>query len=325
MFLPEDIDLPSLEKAVREQLSRSLLHIGERIEGKLPYDREKLGDAAENILIHRVVPAVFARYLDLVEAIKQRDTAAVEGAVEQLHEQSRVDAGLKILPYDRDELGSDYERFAEIILAKHYGEQPIVAADGALSEISENVAHALEVLGEIDPEVVHAVDSLWSRIYVCKAQRGEGYRGFGGVTSFLLWGGTFLNAEYYHDRLLAIEYIVHEVTHSTLFAMNAGEPIVRNPLSERYGSPLRSDPRPMDGIFHATMVCGRLAYAMDLLMNSQQGWEFDRERMEDKRSTFAKKFFDGEVTVLEHGDLSEDGKAVFARAGELVRKIDIGL
>ncbi|MBL6431916.1 MAG: hypothetical protein HPM95_15385 [Alphaproteobacteria bacterium] len=55
---------------------------------------------------------------------------------------------------------------------------------------------------------------------------------------------------------------MHEAAHGTLFAMSPVEFYVFNPENERYSSPLRLDPRPLDGIYHATFVLARMHIAM---------------------------------------------------------------
>ncbi len=63
--------------------------------------------------------------------------------------------------------------------------------------------------------------------------------------------------------------LLHETAHQLLFGLSLDQPVVENDVEERYASPLRPDPRPMDGIFHATFVCARMRYGYVRLDGSQ--------------------------------------------------------
>jgi HEXXH motif-containing protein len=53
-----------------------------------------------------------------------------------------------------------------------------------------------------------------------------------------------------------------------LFGFGMGKPLVENHEHERYTSPLRGDPRPMDGVVHATYVVARMHYAVTRMLDS---------------------------------------------------------
>ncbi len=100
---------------------------------------------------------------------------------------------------------------------------------------------------------------LWVRIIVASASSEDGQLGFEGVTSFMAWGATFMNGDMHMSERKTAHFLVHEVTHALLFGLSSDDPLVLNSPDESYPAPLRTDPRPMDGIYHATIVCARLA------------------------------------------------------------------
>jgi HEXXH motif-containing protein len=55
--------------------------------------------------------------------------------------------------------------------------------------------------------------------------------------------------------------LVHEASHSLLFGLSAEEALTSNG-DERYPSSVRSDERPIDGIFHACFVTTRVHSAI---------------------------------------------------------------
>jgi HEXXH motif-containing protein len=136
-------------------------------------------------------------------------------------------------------------------------------------------------------------------------------RGFGGASSFMLWGSVLLNTEYYDAKLDMMAALLHETAHQLLFGLSLDQPVVENDVEERYASPLRPDPRPMDGIFHATFVCARMHYGYARLMESQTvaldcG---DRTLVEQRQRKYRGKFFDGLATIQHHGRLRQTATA----------------
>ncbi len=59
--------------------------------------------------------------------------------------------------------------------------------------------------------------------------------------------------------LYFIEHIIHEASHIHLNCLMAIDPLILNAPDERFTSPIRTDPRPMMGVFHATYVSARIA------------------------------------------------------------------
>jgi len=91
---------------------------------------------------------------------------------------------------------------------------------------------------------------------------------FNGASTFFLWGATFLNADLRRTAVSLIDLLVHESSHVLLFGLGAESALTRNSGDERYSSPLRADPRPIDGIFHACFVATRVHLAMSRLLDS---------------------------------------------------------
>ena len=135
---------------------------------------------------------------------------------------------------------------------------------------------------------------------------------FGGVTSLTLWGAVTLNTELHRTPLEIAEGLVHEGAHTLLFGYAVDERLVRNPNSERFASPLRSDPRPMDGVFHATFVCARLhLFYRRLLERRPEGLRgFDPRALERKMAQLASRFDDGARLIADKASLTPLGEKV---------------
>ena len=94
---------------------------------------------------------------------------------------------------------------------------------------------------------------------------------------------------------------------------------MRNPDDRLYPSPLRADPRPMDGIYHATYVSARLCWAMRRL--SEESGLDSETRMAAKTAAEAdmRNFAAGHAVVVEHADLTETGQALMVEAEAYMR------
>ncbi|MDF3882107.1 aKG-HExxH-type peptide beta-hydroxylase [Cupriavidus basilensis] len=62
-----------------------------------------------------------------------------------------------------------------------------------------------------------------------------------------------------------MEHLVHETSHNVLYALMDLDPMVLNPVNERYTAPLRTDLRPIYGIYHACFVLSRMVRVFRLL------------------------------------------------------------
>ena len=94
----------------------------------------------------------------------------------------------------------------------------------------------------------------------------------------MLWGGIIINADRKDGPLGMVQMLVHESAHNLLFGYAVDGHLVENDEEERYSSPLRPDPRPVEGIYHATFVVARMFMAVKSLLDSEVLPEADREQ-----------------------------------------------
>jgi hypothetical protein len=102
-----------------------------------------------------------------------------------------------------------------------------------------------------------------------------------------------------------LEHLVHESSHNLLFALMIMDPMVLNPVSQKFSAPLRKDLRPMYGIYHAVFVVARMVRVFKLLVN--KGYP-EYQKMVDH---FEPRLKNGIKVVSEHGDLTIPGKKFF--------------
>jgi HEXXH motif-containing protein len=107
-----------------------------------------------------------------------------------------------------------------------------------------------------------------------------------------------------------VEAIIHETAHLLLFGTGVGEPL--NPDEERYASPLRSDPRPMEGVVHATYVLARIAAAMEQIGRFEGLTDVERARAGSVLKAYSAWFRESLGVIREHARFTKVGEAVFA-------------
>lgn len=144
---------------------------------------------------------------------------------------------------------------------------------------------------------------------------------FDGGSHYQLWGLLILNPAFHRTPLAIAEVLVHEASHLLLFGFTIDEPLVLNPETARYPSPLRRDPRPMDGIYHAAYVSARMALTMHKVANSavvSDAIRLEAARMRDEDIV---NFQKGADVVRAYASFTETGLAIFTNAEQAVRDL----
>ena len=143
--------------------------------------------------------------------------------------------------------------------------------------------------------------------------------GFAGGSCYMLWGALFLNASAHGSDVATIEAIAHESGHSLLFGLTIDEPLVLNDGRELFASPLRDDPRPMDGIYHATFVSARMHWAMSELLRSGKLSVEEAVLASAHLDADRRNFWSGYATVEPHARLSETGRLLLTSAHDYMK------
>ena len=307
---PRDIDA-----AIRLRFSRSLAYILQKAKGRLDVDVARFEAALENIRARQQNPGIFARYYDLISAVTSNEIAEANVLLQEIVVLAEGPAAsFTIVPYARQTLGPDYERFPRLIFAEYSQTNPMQSpSDLQSAGHTQMLEEAIEIISQVDPVVHSEVKALLHRVYLATANKNPSAKRFGGVTSFLVWGGSFINIDFYRTRWDAVQFLVHEITHGLLFGLSFDEPLVQNAPDESYRSPLRADPRPMDGVFHATLVCGRLADFNQAWLDSGLVKGADGESSRKAVADNLRSFRDGVEVINKHGRLSAQGRQLIER------------
>jgi HEXXH motif-containing protein len=172
---------------------------------------------------------------------------------------------------------------------------------------------AFAIFARVAPELGAEIRSLLTEIVFVSGVPNESLR-FDGATSFFCWGALFLNADAYCSLVKMIDGLSHETAHAYLFALSLGDSFVDNPDDELHPSPLRADPRPLDGTFHATYVSARMHYALSQVIES--GLLSRSEENEARKAVAAScaAFSDGFKTLSDYASVTALGRQVMGAA-----------
>lgn len=309
---------PEAARALAARMDRELVASLDHIAGacrdaglEVPFDRAAY--AAALGAGNSVHPAVYGSHFDLLDAIADSDEGRILNrfAIIASMPQAR---GLDPVSLDAATLGADieaiYRRFIDADAGRPLNlvaPEPDVAA-GAAARVAEARALMAQA-GDFEEEF-----SAITRQLVMARHRPGAPHGFGGASTFFLWGALFFNAHDYFTPLDLAMTLVHESTHGLLFALAMDEPVTLNDKAARYSSPLRDDPRPMEGIFHATCVIARMHLFLDSVAAAPGVHGETRERAGELAAECLPGFSGGHETIEAHGELSPTGRRLLDAA-----------
>ncbi|GJE13282.1 hypothetical protein FOHLNKBM_4345 [Methylobacterium longum] len=214
-----------------------------------------------------------------------------------------------VLTIAEGDLGAiDVARYRAVIdsdVEQPLGLRPVEPAE--VHRIRGLVAEARGLLTEADLTLLDEIDTLGHQIVLATNASG----GFGGAATVFLWGAVVLNPARVPDRVTLVEGLAHETAHALLFGMTLGADLTTNDPIERYASPLRRDPRPIEGIVHATYVLARMNHALMALRGAKSLDDRERVLIANKLAHNRASYEAGLGVVLAHGRFTPDGEAIF--------------
>lgn len=299
--------------AMARRLGGSLRHIVERSEGHVDVLPARTLPLIERLEAgERAAPDAFAVYHDMVRAIERDDLDDLQALFHDLADAGRPFDRMRVTGFSVDELGGRrLERYG-----RHAGDDddhPVRFAatrGAAVGELDARVFAALDLLTSGAPAVASEIEAVVSEVVVADPDRTAGGRSYGSISAFPLWGAIFINPDTVRDDLDCISVLVHETTHMLLFAYSLDEPLVLNPATDVFASPLREDSRPMDGILHATCVVARMHDALSTCVRSGRLSAVEEESARGRLDDLAASCARGMAVVRVHADLTDTGRAV---------------
>lgn len=316
-FFPSGARGAQLDRDVRGRLADSLTILGDTIADQRPELREPLDLCIVTLRTRPVRPGLFVLYSDLVQSVFLDDEPAFASAVEEVVEfDHTAENGVRAVTMrDADLGGGMADRFL-----RQLNDDPTTPVrvhalpDEELVRSSNCLAETLSLLDAAAPELSREIRALIREIIFVASAPAPGGTVFHGASTFYLWGALLLNAARHRDPVSMAEGLAHEAAHSLLLGYSFGAPLVDNDPSERFSSPLREDPRPMDGIVHATYVLARMHYCLERLLGSGMLPAAERDRMEETKRRRRANYLSGLDVVAAHARLTPVGRALLEGA-----------
>ncbi len=317
MFIPHPSGRArELDREMRQDLASSLERIAAMAAAVLP-GQDGLADALAQVRAHRIEPGVFALYYDLVFALQNRDWPAVAGLWTRLLARAREEPQPRLLRYRPEDLGEDAERFQR--LTSIGTPEPVVFSDPDDDDwrrFEDTAPAALGLLERAHPAWAEEVRELGVWTIAAAPERKPQARGFSGGSSLMAWGAILVNVRDWTDRVGVLGVIAHEATHLMLFGVSRSEPLVTNPVGERYQTEARPMPRPMNALYHSTYVSGRMARMSQEILDRCAGELSDDERrkLEQSLTLQRERFVQGEAVIRREARLTPLGRRLIEEA-----------
>ncbi len=314
-FAPDAQRARMIDHRMRALLGESLEHIADKIRGQVTFDEKQLLNIATQLKQGgKFPPSTFAIYTDLVKTLLAGDFAEAEELLADLVQEKPLTTTVQMLPLDSPLIARQGDRMKRLMDSDPDTAFPITAPSHHVTEtFTGRLEETMKLMESTTPELAAEINALISQIIMVVPDSESGYL-FDGGSSYMMWGGLFLNAQSHENEIALLEVLAHESAHMLLFGFCRDEMLVSNSDDELFPSPLRADPRPMDGIYHATWVSARMHWAMSQLINSGKLSQSQQELASTHMQADKINFENGYGVVKQHAKLTDTGRAVMQPA-----------
>lgn len=314
-FFPSAAIAQEFDQTTRERLADSLTYLAEVCSEEIELSQPQLDQALSRIRAQSILPETLAAYYELVQAIQADDFDFVRTLFEEILTATTAGETLQALPFLSSQTDIPSIRYMRQVDTDP--ENPFNIRQSSPEDFNraEQLIHeSLDLLETESPALFAEITALIKRVMLGSGPTEKELNTFDGASAPGLWGAIVLNAIEPKDVVDMAQTLAHESCHNLLFGYCIDDRLVNNLDDERYSSPLRIDPRPLDGIYHATFVLARMYYtAAALADNPQLSPELQQKaRQEMKNRQIG--FYDGLSTLKQHADYTDQGKALMDAA-----------
>ena len=310
-FAPDASRGARLDQAVRAGLADSLTTIFESLDTAGAAGASRRAAMLGRLAAGPVPPGLFGVYVELVLAIFADRDREVDVLLNALPGPWPVSEGLSIVTLDDAELGHGQSARYQRLLSDDIACAIEPLRPAALEAAARRLTQGLDLLQAGAPDLFGEFRALVRQVVLVAPGAGPQAFTFGGASTFSLWGALVLNAEGFGDRVGIAVSLAHEAAHTHLFGLALGGRLTENDEAERYPSPLRRDPRPMEGVAHASYVTARMVYALKALIASGQLDAGETGLAADRLTVNETAVAQGLATVMAHARFTPLGAAAF--------------
>ena len=316
-FLPDARHGRDLYARIAHRLAGSYAHVFDACGAVCRLDQPALAAHCDAIrAASRVRPDLFILHADAVDAACRSDPAAIRAAADAfLAAAVAAPDGLRLRGWDDASFSAGEAARYRWAFAES-GDTRVTLVPpkpAAFARACDALTAARAALAVAAPALHGEIEALVGEVVFAAGRIGATMT-FDGISSFNAFGALVLNAAEHASVPGALAGYVHEAAHLLLFAHTEGRELVDNGPEAIHPSPLRADPRPMDGIFHATFVSARMAYALERALGSDALAASDRDEAARLLAGARRAFTDGLGVVRAAGRPTVVGRALIDAA-----------
>lgn len=316
-FVPSAERIFFLDARMRRRLADSLRHVWEQAGSYLKISPEDFQQFLSRLERQPVSPLTFSFYFDAVLAIEENDLDRASRLIKEMFRLSDPLSGTQIAELGDPAQDPIARRYADFIDTDPSFKFEIFPPSAPAAQACRaQIKGAFALLDAGDPVLAAEIRALLRQIILAAGSLDKSVMTFDGASSFMLWGAIIINANRQDGDLEMVQMLAHESAHNLLFGLSADGELVQNTADELYSSPLRKDPRPMDGIYHATFVTARMHRAVKQLLDSGTLSAPDREKALKDLEINTRLFKQGFETVRQHARLSPLGATIMQGASD---------
>lgn len=300
----------ALDQQMRGRLAETLEYVFDKVGDPLGVDATAARQLTSRVRSHRQSPNLFGTYYELVLAIENDDLEEARRQAEELLTQPTV-CGTRVAAIESRST-DEAARYRRLL-----GPDPDLVQQPdppLLSRTQERINSAFQLLDRGFPEMAAEIRELLRDIVIAAGPANPKALTFDGASSYMLWGAILLNARGQKAIIDTAQALAHESGHNLLFGFCASNSLVENADEELFSSPLRTDPRPMDGIVHATYVVARMHQTVSRLLEAGVLEQSEETVALADLEMHRKNFAAGDEVIRESGRLTPLGMEVIEAA-----------
>ena len=300
----------ALDQRMRERLADTLDYLFSEIGEPLGVGADETSRLTADIRSRGQSPNRFGAYYELVLAVENDDLEAARRLAGELFAGSETSRIRVASIEERSE--AEVARYRRLLIP-----EPSMAAQPdpqLLSETLDRTEQAFRLLDRGFPGMAAEIRQLLREIVIAAGPEDPKAPSFDGASSYMMWGAILLNARGQKNVLDTAQALAHESGHNLLFGFCASGSLVENEDEELFSSPLRADPRPMDGVFHATYVVARMHQTLSRLLEAGVVPESEMEAALADLKAHRRNFDAGDQVIRESGKLTALGAEVIETA-----------
>ena len=312
---PAPARVKMLDAKLRLRLAESLDYVGEYVLANLGIEFRQLAAIKESLRQGAVSAWTFCLFSKLVAELSKGAPVDVVGLLEAVGAAASLPPAEGLVPFGSRHPQSWWEHFQ--VLTDTDANRALrlePPSPHALQACEREVGAAFALMQRADPELRAETADLLRTILL--ASPAPSIAPFDGSSTFFNWGATLINGDIRRNAIEVVDLLVHESSHLLLFALSSQSALTKNAGTERYSSPVRSDPRPIDGIFHACFVTSRVHLAMKRLIGSGR---LSAEEMAAARRSLVHNGHAAQESLdllKRHAELTSAGEAILAELDE---------